>query len=107
MLAFGAEPPSGNRVTVCHAYTCKVQTPYTFSQPRLAEIAAVMAKVKRADTPYEERRAVAYAIAKIDVEVGNKLGIHDKGRHAVQRQRRSRPRRIALTCRPTPRAICW
>ena len=53
-VAFGAEPPSGNRVTVCHAYTCKVQT------------------------PYEERRAVAYAIAKIDTDVGNALGIKDR-----------------------------
>ena len=66
-------------MTVCHAYTCKMQTPYTFSQKDLAEIRAVMAKTKRADTPYEERRAVAYAIAYIDVKVGNKLGIHDKG----------------------------
>lgn len=76
---FGATPPQGNTVTVCHAYTCKMQTTYTFSQKDLAEIRAVMAKTKRADTPYEERRAVAYAIAYIDVKVGNKLGIHDKG----------------------------
>jgi len=41
-------------------------------------IAAVMARVKRADTPYEERRAVAYAIAKIDTDVGNALGIKDR-----------------------------
>ena len=66
-------------MTVCHAYTCKMQTTYTFSQKDLAEIRAVMAKTKRADTPYEERRAVAYAIAYIDVKVGTKLGIHDKG----------------------------
>ena len=76
---FGATPPQGNTVTVCHAYTCKMQTPYTFSQKDLAEIRAVMAKTERADTPYEERRAVAYAIAYIDVKVGNKLGIRDKG----------------------------
>ena len=75
---FGATPPQGNTVTVCHAYTCKMQTPYTFSQKDLAEIRAVMAKTEQADTPYEERRAVAYAIAYIDVKVGNKLGIHDK-----------------------------
>jgi hypothetical protein len=78
-IEFGATPPQGNTVTVCHAYTCKMQTPYTFSQKDLAEIRAVMAKNERADTPYEERRAVAYAIAYIDVTVGNKLGIHDRG----------------------------
>jgi hypothetical protein len=75
---FGAEPPQGNHVTVCHAYTCRIQTPYTFSQGQIAEIAALMSRTKRADTPYEERRAVAYAIAYIDVHVGEKLGIHDK-----------------------------
>jgi len=77
-IEFGATPPQGNTVTVCHAYTCRMQTPYTFSQKDLAEIRAVMAKNKHADTPYEERRAVAYAIAYIDVKVGNKLGIHDR-----------------------------
>ena len=77
-VSFGATPPQGNRVIVCHAYTCKMQTPYTFSQQDLAGIKAVMAKNKRADTPYEERRAIAYAIAYIDVKVGNKLGIQDR-----------------------------
>jgi hypothetical protein len=74
---FGATPPQGNRVTVCHAYTCKMQTPYTFRPAEIAEIAAIMKKVKRADTPFEERRAVAYAIAHMEVSVGNKLGIKD------------------------------
>jgi len=77
-VTFGVDPPQGNRVTVCHAYTCKMQSPYTFSKQDLAEIRAVMAKTKRADTPFEERRAIAYAIANIDVKVGNKLGIHDR-----------------------------
>ena len=76
-VSFGATPPQGNRVLVCHAYTCKQQDPYTFSRQDLAQISAIMAKVKRADTPYEERRAVAYAIASMEVKVGNKLGIKD------------------------------
>jgi len=75
---FGAEPPQGNRITVCHAYTCKLQTPYTFKPKDIAEISAIMKKVKRADTPFEERRAVAYAIAHIEVKVGAKLGIKDR-----------------------------
>jgi hypothetical protein len=77
-VEFGATPPKGNRVTICHAYTCKVQTPYTFSRKDIAEIAAIMKKVKRGDTPHEERRAIAYAVAHMEVEVGNKLGIKDK-----------------------------
>jgi hypothetical protein len=77
-VAFGAEQPQGNRVTVCHAYTCKMQTPYTFSRADLAEISAIMAKVKRNDSPFEERRGIAYAIAKMETDVGKKLGIKDK-----------------------------
>jgi hypothetical protein len=77
-MSFGAEPPRGNTVTVCHAYTCKMQTPYTFTKRDIAEIASVMKRVERADTPAEERRGVAYAIAHIDVKVGAKLGIKDR-----------------------------
>jgi len=76
-VSFGATPPEGNRVTICHGYTCKKQDPYTFSKSDLAEIAALMKKIKRGDTPHEERRAVAYAIANMEVKVGNKLGIKD------------------------------
>ena len=37
-VSFGATPPQGNRVTVCHAYTCKEQTAYTFSRQDLADL---------------------------------------------------------------------
>ncbi len=76
-VTFSAAPPQGNRVTICHAYTCKEQTPYTFRPKDVAEISAIMTKVKRADTPFEERRGVAYAIAHMEVKVGHKLGIKD------------------------------
>ena len=75
--SFGATQPQGNRVTICHAYTCKQQTPYTFRPADIAEISAIMTKVKRNDSPFEERRAVAYAIAKMETDVGKKLGIKD------------------------------
>ena len=74
---FSASPPQGNRVTVCHAYTCKEQTAFTFRPKDVAAISAVMTRVKRANTPFEERRAVAYAIAHMEVKVGKKLGIKD------------------------------
>ena len=77
-IQFGATPPEGNRVTVCHAYGCTMQTPYTFSQQDIAEIAAIMKKIKRDDTPFEERRAIAYGIADMETKVGNKLGIKDR-----------------------------
>jgi hypothetical protein len=44
----------------------------------IAEITAIMQKVKRDDTSFEERRAIAYAIADMETKVGNKLGIKDR-----------------------------
>jgi hypothetical protein len=72
-----APPTQFNKVEVCHAYTCKQKSPYYFRKPDIAELAALMRKVKRADTPYEERRAMAYAIGRIERDVGKKLGLKD------------------------------
>jgi hypothetical protein len=47
---WGAQAPSKNAVSVCSAYGCQ------------------------ADTPYEERRAVAYAISWMEIEVGKRIG---------------------------------
>jgi hypothetical protein len=71
---FAVEPPRGNTVNVCHAYGCKKQTRYTFGAAEVGEIRALMAKVRKADTPPEERRAVAYAIGWIETRVGEKIG---------------------------------
>jgi hypothetical protein len=60
---FDAKPPKLDTVSVCHAYGCKEQTPFAFSQADIAEISAVMARVPRNDSPSEERRAIAYSIA--------------------------------------------
>jgi hypothetical protein len=77
-VSFNVAPPQGQAVEVCHAYTCKMKTTYYFHKSDIAELAAIMQKTKRADTPFEERRAVAYAIARIEVKVGKKLGINDR-----------------------------
>ena len=34
---FDAKPPKLDKVTVCHAYGCKEQTPFTFTQADIAE----------------------------------------------------------------------
>ena len=60
---FGSTPPKGDTVTVCHAYGCKEQTKFTFTPADIAEISALMARVRRDDSPREERRAMAHAIA--------------------------------------------
>ena len=45
-----------------------------------------MKKTKRADTPFEERRAIAYAIGLIETKVGAKLGINDRAGMAIPRR---------------------
>ena len=72
------DAPQANKVVVCHAYGCKMKTPYRFTSADIAEIARTMRKVKRNDSPAEERRAIAYAIALMERQVGAAIGINDK-----------------------------
>ncbi|WKW52302.1 hypothetical protein [Rhodomicrobium lacus] len=71
---FKSEPPRKNSVWLCHAYGCQQKTKVTFGARQINEIAALMAKTKKADTPQEERRAIAYAIAYMYVWTGNVVG---------------------------------
>ena len=66
---FRVAPPDGNSVEVCHAYTCAEKTTFYFRTKDIKEIAAVMSKTKKGDTPFQERRAIAYAIALIEKKV--------------------------------------
>src|SRR5215471_275720 len=60
------DAPQGNKVVVCHAYGCKMKTPYRFTSADIAAITHEMQRVKRNNSPEEERRAIAYAIALMD-----------------------------------------
>lgn len=71
---FDAKPPRLDTVFVCHAYGCKEQTPFTFSPADIAELSALMARVPRDDSPAEERRAIAYAIAWMERRVAPTVG---------------------------------
>lgn len=71
---FKAEPPRKNSVFLCHAYGCQMQTKVTFGTNHIQEIASIMAKTKKADTPHEERRAVAYAVAYMYKHTGEVTG---------------------------------
>jgi len=71
---FSAKAPDANTVTVCHAYGCKAQTSFTFSQSDVVEIAGVMDRVRRDDNAPEERRAMAYAVAWMERRVAPKVG---------------------------------
>lgn len=71
---FDTQAPKGDKVTVCHAYGCKKQTPFTFSESDIAEIGGLMARIRRDDTPAEERRAISYAIAWMERRVAPAVG---------------------------------
>ncbi len=71
---FAAKAPQANTVTVCHAYGCKAQTPFTFTQADVAEIAQLMARVRLDDSAAQERRAVAYAVAWMERRVAPVVG---------------------------------
>jgi hypothetical protein len=74
---FKARAPEGNVVHVCHAYGCQMQTPVSFRGEQIKTIAEVMRKTKKADTPAEERRAIAYAIGWMETYAGNITGTKD------------------------------
>jgi hypothetical protein len=71
---FESAPPRGNVVTVCHAYGCQMQTKVAIPESELAAVAALMRRTKRRNTPFEERRAVAYAVAAIERYIGEVVG---------------------------------
>ena len=53
---FHTEAPRNNTVYVCHAYGCRMQTPFRFTDADLAQLKTLMIKTRKADTPFEERR---------------------------------------------------
>jgi len=71
---FKSRAPVGNKVFVCHAYGCQDQSPVKFRAAQIREIKALMRRTKKGDTPHQERRAVAYAIAWMERYVGEKIG---------------------------------
>jgi len=71
---WNVQAPSKNAVSVCHAYGCQETTRVLFTKKDVATIAEVMRKTKKGDTPHEERRAVAYAISWMEIEVGKRIG---------------------------------
>jgi len=71
---FQSREPKGNTVWVCHAYGCKMQTRFRFTDADIMALGALMETTRTADTPHEERRAVAYAIGWMERRTGDVLG---------------------------------
>jgi hypothetical protein len=74
---FKIREPHGNTVYVCHAYGCSKQTRFRFTDEDIAAIAKLMETTRKADTPAEERRAVAYAIGWMERRTGDVIGTKD------------------------------
>jgi hypothetical protein len=74
---FQTRKPNGNTVYVCHAYGCAKQTRFRFTDEDVATLRELMTRTRQADTPHEERRAVAYAIGWMEKRVGDVIGTKD------------------------------
>ena len=72
---FAVPKPQGRMVHVCHAYGCRKQTRFRFTDADIKELSAIMKKWRsKDDTPEDERRGVAYAIGWIERRVGDAIG---------------------------------
>jgi hypothetical protein len=71
---FKSREPNGNTAFVCHAYGCEKQTPVKFSSAEIKELSELMRKTRKADTPHEERRAIAYAVGWMETYAGKQTG---------------------------------
>jgi hypothetical protein len=68
-------PPEKNRVSVCSAYGCRVQTNFRFTQSDIVHLRAMMTGTKPATTkPEVERIAVARTLAWMEKRVGDVVG---------------------------------
>jgi hypothetical protein len=74
---FHSREPRGNTVHVCHAYGCKLQTRFRFTDEDIATIRELMEKTRKGDTAHEERRAIAYAIGWMERRTGDVIGTKD------------------------------
>jgi hypothetical protein len=73
-IDFHTEAPRNNTVYVCHAYGCRMQTAFRFTDADITQLRTLMTKTRKADTAFEERRAVAYAIGWMERRTGDVIG---------------------------------
>ena len=71
---FHTQAPRNNTVYVCHAYGCRLQTAFRFKDADIAALRTLMTKTRKADSAFEERRAVAYAVGWMEKRTGDVIG---------------------------------
>ena len=99
---FKTRPPNGNTVYVCHAYGCKMQTRFQFTE---RDIACPRPDEEDAQQPGRQRRAPGGGLRDgwMESRVGKEIGT-DKDRPGMDFQASGDPTsRTASTRRPTPR----
>jgi hypothetical protein len=64
--------PAGDKVYVCHGYTCRIVTGISFTAEDVASIAGVLAT--GASSPETEREAVSEAVQRFETIVGARIG---------------------------------
>jgi hypothetical protein len=109
-LELGIDAPEKDEVVICHAYGCKMKTPYRFTSANIAEIKREMKRVKRNDSPAEERRAIAYAIGLMERQVGAAIGIKDKRTASTNRRTRQASSQCSnrtISCATTSSRARW
>lgn len=74
---FKIREPRGNTVYVCHAYGCKKQTRFRFTDEDITAISKLMETTRKEESAAEERRAVAYAIGWMERRTGDVIGTKD------------------------------
>ncbi len=65
--------PEGDRVFACHAYGCKIQTPFRFTDADIAKLQSMMSPAKTrtaADERAALREMLAWMERRVDAEVG-------------------------------------
>lgn len=76
---FEITPPRQDVISVCHGYSCRMQTPYTVTEEDWKRIGAHMARGER--DPAAEREAVASVVTYMEHRVGAAVGTEgDRGR---------------------------
>lgn len=71
---FQTTAPRNDTVTVCSAYGCQHQTPFTFTGSDIRQLAAIMEESRVEETPGAERAAIGKAIAWLERRVGAVTG---------------------------------
>ena len=68
----GVPPPEGDRIHVCHGYTCRITTPVRLSAADLRRIAGSLAN--GAANAAAERAAIGEAVQEFEAIVGPRIG---------------------------------